>query len=119
MSFRVASPRLQRRLLPYLLLALALAQTLGAMHRIVHSPLALQHGVAKAVPHGFAALFAGHASEQGCDAYDQLSHADLLPATTAALPPAAPVDGVESLQVAWQLAGPRPGFLARGPPLAG
>lgn len=116
MSSRIASRRLHRKLLPFVLVALALAQTLGAMHRIVHAPLALQNEVATAAPHGLAALFAGHGTEHGCDFYDQLSHADLLPGTIAVLPPAVPVESVESLHLAWHVASQGAGFLARGPP---
>ena len=116
MSFRLASPRLQRKLLPLVLLALVMAQTLGALHRVVHSPLAVPSLAAKAAPHGLATLFAGHTTEQGCDAYDQLSHADVLPGVAPVLAPPVPVEAIVVRHVASHIAGTRAGFRARGPP---
>jgi len=112
------SPRRLRQLLPVLLLALAFAQTLGAMHRIVHTP---NHGggaarAATTTPSPMTFLFAGHASEQGCDLFDQLSHADFLPAVAVALAPLVPIDAttlpVQSRHRPVEAAS----FLARGPP---
>jgi hypothetical protein len=131
--------------------ALVLAQTLGALHRVVHSPLASRaaiaqaagsrlggpahaspvsasHAAAKAAPamsgeprsgRGWLVLFSGHASEQGCDLFDQLSHADFLLAWAPAPPPAfvapqpvarMPLDAVAAIRTA---------FRARAPPRFG
>ena len=112
--------RLRRPLLAGVLLALVLAQTLGAIHRIVHAPLAGGHAAlvtgAKATSHPLAALFAGHAGEQGCELYDQLSHADLLPVLPAALPPAAPAPVLDAAAPGGCVAQPVAGPPARGPP---
>jgi hypothetical protein len=118
MTPRLAASLRLHRLLPLLLLAVALAQTLGAMHRIVHLPHAARGDGQKATPtpHRFAALFAGHASEQGCELYDQLSHADLVPGAIASLTAVPPAMPDEPRYGARHLAAPATGFLARGPP---
>ncbi|MEP7300835.1 MAG: hypothetical protein ABI699_04845 [Caldimonas sp.] len=115
MSSRIVSS-LQRKLLPFVLLSLVLAQTLGALHRVVHARGAVPQLAAKAAPHGLAALFAGHASEQGCEVYDQLSHADLLPGVAAVVPVVVAVRAVEPLRLASHPTGRCAGFLARAPP---
>src|SRR5437763_1512108 len=94
MPFRQTSRHLRRTILSLVLWALTLAQTLGAIHRVVHAPLAVQAAAAQAVavkaPSGTAiavaqspttwlqALFYGHSAEHRCDLYDQSSHADVL-----------------------------------------
>jgi hypothetical protein len=112
--------RLRRPLLAGVLLALVVAQTLGAMHRIVHAPAGNGHLAfvdAKGTPHGLAALFSGHSSEHGCDLYDQLAHADLLPALPPALPSVPPAPLPEAAVRVACIAQPVAGHLARGPPL--
>ena len=113
--------RLRRPLLAGVLLALVLAQTLGAMHRIVHAPRAngqVAAGLAaKGMPHGLAALFAGHSGEQGCELYDQLVHADLLPVLPPALPPVPPAPAPDAVVRVACFAQPIAGHLARGPPV--
>ena len=112
------------------LIALALAQTLGAMHRVVHVPALGVAGLAAstapvastglaAVPRPAStleALFAGHDAEHACDQFDQLTHADIVFGTY----PAWLLDagGCDRLPTppGWQLAAQAAGFLARGPP---
>jgi hypothetical protein len=129
MSFRVDTARMRRSLCGVLLLALVVAQTLGALHRIVHAPL-LAHlasgsaafaGNADAArnPGGLAALFSGHASEQGCDLYDQLSHADLLPAGVAPLALPSVVVRLDVAGLCAPALARLTAFHARGPPLLG
>ena len=107
-----------------LLLALVLAQTLGLVHRIVHAPLgghpAMSASVSMTSSTGWLkALFAGHSSEQGCDLYDQLSHADAVPQapTTAILVP--DCNAVLGWHSVGRVAAQAAGYLARGPPPAG
>ena len=120
MPFRQTSRRFRRTLYSVVLLALALAQTLGLVHRIVHSPLAT-HAVAFAgAPAGsgwLQALFFGHDTEQGCHLYDQLSHSDLIHVDVAVVPVlhVAPVH--DSTIPGSHIAAQAAGFLARGPPL--
>ena len=115
---------------PVLVLACALlwAQALGLAHRIVHGPqlgglaavsqtaTAASEGVARLEQGFWAQLLAGHQGESDCRVFEQLSHADALPALPLlALPVLAPLP---PLVVA--VAGLRPGpslpFQARGPP---
>ncbi len=116
-----------------LALALALAQTLGLVHRIVHVPLLLQGAAGTLAPARAAvgataspetqksalqALFIGHAFEHGCDLYDQASHADML--GVAVLVAAAldlPSQTLARTLPTWYLAAQAAGFLARGPPV--
>ena len=120
MPFRATSRRLRHTILGVVLLALALAQTLGAVHRIVHSPLSApavgSDWSARSGSTWLQALFAGHGNEQGCDLYDQLSHADLIQVAVAAVVLLQPVAARDSVPVASQLAALLPGFRARGPP---
>jgi hypothetical protein len=112
--------RLRRPLLAGVLLALVAAQTLGAIHRIVHATLPngeFAFVSAKGTPHGLAALFAGHSGEQGCEVYDQLAHADLLPALPPALPPAVPEPAPGAVVHIGCVAQPIAASLARGPPV--
>lgn len=122
MPLRHSSLRFRRTWLFLVLLALALAQTLGLMHRIVHGPLPapLAHVVvadeAQASPDWLHSLFAGHDQKHDCRLYDQISHADLA---CGQLPALEPIEFVESPVVvhsAWHLAWQAAGFLARGPP---
>lgn len=117
---------------PVLLLACALlwAQALGLAHRIVHGPqLASLHAVSQAataevsaagavVADGFLAqLFAGHQADSDCRVFEQLSHADTLPAVPLlALPALAPLPPV-AVAAAGRFICLRLPFQARGPPL--
>ena len=126
MLLRAASMRLRRSLCMTMLVALALTQTLGLVHRIVHAPSAAHPaysvGTAAAQPSSgigwLKALFAGHSSEQGCDLYDQFSHAGGIP-TASAL---AVVPEAGNPVIAWHggvpMAAQAAGCLARGPPQA-
>ncbi len=129
MPLRTLSGRGRVALCSVLLLALALAQTLGFVHRIVHAPLMLQ-ATAGAVPqsmpapsaapskHGLQALFAGHFFEHGCDLFDQASHADMLGvASVVAMPIELPSEAPARALPMWQIAAQAAGFLARGPPV--
>ena len=120
--------RVRRTLCVALLVALALAQTLGLLHRIVHARLGVHAALAASAGEvvqpssktgdALKALFAGHSNEQGCDLYDQFTYADGV----ATAPPAAVLlhtaeTGAHSF-VALALAVQAAGFLARGPPAA-
>ncbi len=103
-----------RSLVLSLCLALALLQTLGVMHRVVHAP----HGADGHATGWLERLFAGHAANgHGCDAYDQASHGDLAGGFAAldvpAVPPAVELPLPHS---SWHTAAQARGFLARGPP---
>jgi hypothetical protein len=80
-----------------LMFALLAMQTLGFMHRVVHSPqgsvahLAQAHDAHEehhALDIGH--LFAGHEDDSACRVYDQLSHADLLSCVPAVALPVVP-----------------------------
>ena len=131
MPSRQASRRFRSTLFAVVLMAFALAQTMGLMHSIVHAAFPAHAtanvggmnagGVtASATPAlgWLQALFVGHAGKQGCQLYDQLSHGDLTAAPIGAavlsLPPGAWGDPARP---AWHLAAQAAGFLARGPPL--
>lgn len=127
MPLRAASVRLRRSLCMTVLVALAMAQTLGLVHRIVHAPLVghpaySTRGPAAALPavktDWLKALFAGHSSEQGCDLYDQFSHADGIPTAPALVLPPEPGDRATPWHAASAMAAQAAGCLARGPPRA-
>jgi hypothetical protein len=119
MPLRRISRRVRNTLLCAVLIALALAQTLSLLHRIVHAPhlWAAPASVEHALDQGwFKTLFAGHDHAGGCELYDQLGHADLMwgePADPCA---------VQATELrlcdhpGWLLASQAAGFLARGPP---
>jgi hypothetical protein len=138
MLLRTLSARRRRMLCLAMLVALALAQTLGLIHRIVHAPagsyaafVASSAGAGAAFNTGstgaaaafntstdwLKALFAGHASEQGCDLYDQFSHADGVPAAPAVVVLLAAADVASPSPAASRVAAQAAGFLARGPPV--
>ncbi len=122
-----------------LVAALLVVQMLGLAHRVTHAG----HGqdwaaeraadtiattattdttagasteVAPRVPGFFAALFAGHAGQRDCDAFDQMSHADVARAS-APIVVAEPLPGAPVVfHGAWHIAAQAHGFLARGPP---
>ena len=117
-----SSTRSLRTLLFSVLIALAFAQALGAMHRVLHAPkivhamLAASSAPADSGASVFDVLFAGHDSEHACDHYDQSSHADLASGAHTVFAPAPMAGQPVALRPGWQLASPRAGFLARGPP---
>jgi len=115
---------LRRAVLAWTLAALAIAQTLGAMHAVAHAPRLAAFGSspvlgdASALPTGWLAELFAHPqhADHACDLYDQLSHADLLPALPIVPPPALLPVAVQVVHLAWHLASEAAGFLARGPP---
>ena len=132
MPLHAASLQLRRLACSALLVALVLAQTLGLVHRIVHAPTGGHSALAvpvlasasasaamEAGTRWLKALFSGHSSEQGCDLYDQLSHADAVPEAPAAAILAHGLDAVPTRHSAGQVAAQAAGFLARAPPPAG
>ena len=119
--------------LAVVLVAVALAQTLGAMHRVVHAPGAIAAGslvgqalrepaaptgVVRADTSALGAFFAGHDSEHACEQFDQLTHADLVTNGHASVGFAAVACEPPRGHAGWQLAAQAAGFLARGPPAA-
>ena len=121
------------RWLAVALICLVFAQTLGALHRVVHAGGVTGASVSTTlapnfesvrsaefagVSLDFEALFVGHADHEVCDQFDQLSHADLLSGSHA--PIALPLTGDMSTVAhpGWNLAEQAAGFLARGPPRA-
>ena len=139
MRLSLTTARLRRTMLFIVMAALLLAQTLGLVHRVVHSPQALhmafgasatsappgatdfQPSQADATPFApahsrwLARLFAAHA-DSGCDSYDQLAHADFLWAHPPGLTEQAVRVSTPSFNPVWQLAAQAAGYLARGPP---
>jgi hypothetical protein len=115
--------RFRRLACSTLLFALVLAQTLGLVHRIVHAPIGAHPAIAASASttagtSWLKALFAGHSSEQGCDLYDQLSHADAVPTPPTAAILVHALDAVPTWHSVGYLAAQAAGFLARGPPPA-
>ncbi|HEX7441958.1 MAG TPA: hypothetical protein VF319_17885 [Caldimonas sp.] len=123
-SLRASSARFRRTLFSVVLLALVLAQTLGLVHRIVHSPLALHSTAPSGAPptrpvsDWLKALFAGHSTEQGCELYDQLGHADFVALDAVPVPLLHPTEASVASRPVLHLAAQAAGFLARGPPRA-
>ena len=160
MPLRTLSARLRRTLCMAMLVALALAQTLGLIHRIVHAPaggyaafaassagtgttsntdsasevaassmsgaraaaaLSTTNAGAAAAFNAstdwLKALFAGHSSEQGCDLYDQFSHADGVSTAPAVVVLLAAGDVASASPARSRVAAQAAGFLARGPPV--
>lgn len=134
-------PSTRRRGFAFVLaLALVAVQMLGLAHRIVHADrMQLASTSAKSVLAGVGDpasaaqlksaghrgtgswlldLFAGHDPGHDCDAFDQMSHADIAVGMTldAALPAAA--TEACTAHAAWHLAAQAQGFLARAPPSA-
>ena len=132
MPFRVSSRRLRRTIFSIVLLALALAQTLGVVHRVAHSPLTVHArsslgaqpaGVTSARAdqpgaHWLQALFSGHDNERGCHLFDQLSHSDLMQVEVTVVACLHPDESPRVARPGWHFAAQASGFLARGPPLA-
>ena len=123
MPFRQTSRRFRSTIFSFVLLALMLAQTLGLVHRIVHSPLAAHAAASAGAPSvqsgsdWLQALFSGHDTEQGCHLYDQLSHSDLIHVDVAVVPVLHVAPSHDPTIPASHIAAQAAGFLARGPPL--
>ena len=122
MSLRHLTARTIRTLLFSVMGALVFAQTLSALHRVVHAPHAAsaaatgQGQIFRTSTKVIEALFAGHDSEHACDQYDQLNHADLAVGVHAFVVPTTLVEVPVAVHPGWQLAAQAAGFLARGPP---
>jgi hypothetical protein len=119
MPLRATSVRARRAIVSVVLLALALAQTLGMAHRLVHRAPAVHASTsvgAPAAPGWLKALYRGHSTEQGCELYDQLSHADLLQVEIAAPVHVHAVETCVPAPMALLAAAAPTGFHARGPP---
>lgn len=133
---RTLSQRARAAWLVAALVALAFAQTLGAMHRVVHAPTLGPAALLAASAESAAgldsraradavgapvsaleALFTGHAAEHACDQYDQLTHADFLVGVHLPLPHDTAPSDTQPLHPGWRLAAQAAGFLARGPPI--
>ena len=105
-----------------LALAMVLAQTLGLLHSVVHSPLAesaaTSHAAEAHTPSDswVEQLFAGHGNESDCRIYDQLSHADAAPALASVALPLALAPFVFALLSRLAVARWHALFQARGPP---
>jgi hypothetical protein len=105
-----------------LALALVLAQTLGLLHGVVHSPLAESAASAHAVDSStkpdtwVERLFAGHSDESDCRVYDQLRHADAAPTLAAVALSLVLTPFVFSLLSGLAVARWHALFQARGPP---
>ena len=107
-----------RTLLFCVLAALVFAQTLAALHRVVHAPTPNGAQAQRAAPQAsiLEALFAGHDVEHGCDHYDQLNHADLASGAAPGFAHALIAFEAPAGHPGWHLAPQAAGFLARGPP---
>lgn len=120
MPVRPSSLHQRRALIAVLLLALALTQTLGAVHR-VFSGHAVSHQSAATgggADAGFLeSLFAGHGDERDCKMFDQQAHADLASGEAAASQTAGGIEALVIPHAAWQMASQAAGYLARGPPV--
>ncbi len=123
MTLLRTAPRHRRLALAWwLAAALLLAQGLGLVHAVRHAPgLVSAHATAHthgAAPVDAATAFGGHAEDDvaSCQLYDQLTHADLLPA--AALPPlaAAAARALPAAQPAGRLPRCSTAYSARAPP---
>ena len=121
MPIRSLSPELRRALIATLLVALALTQTLGAIHRVLSGHAGTQHrvvaGAAGADAGALQSLFAEHHDERDCKVFDQLAHADLAWGEPAASPALAGGDTPVVTHESWQMASQAAGYLARGPPV--
>ena len=127
------NPALRRILTPLvfaMVVLMLLAQALGWVHRIAHSPASLravdasfdaQPSVTAELPlaHWVQALLPAHDSDRSCQLYDQLTHADVA---IGAMPGAVSHsfgDLPQATHRASRLAAQAAGFLARGPPAQG
>jgi hypothetical protein len=118
MPLRPTFIRLHAALAAALLVALVLAHTLGALHRVAHAG-----GDNDAVATAASAqqgwlldLFAGHDHDGGCELFDQLTHGDALCAAQGLPLPSPQPLSMATAHAGWQLAAQAAGFLARGPP---
>jgi hypothetical protein len=110
------------------LASLLLVQSLGLLHRTVHSGLGTALGSASAsrsasapqahphAPTSVGTLFAGHKSDLDCRLFDQLAHADLAPLPVLAVP--CEFDSAATVQAlpAGHQPAPERSYRARGPP---
>lgn len=86
---RLHAKRLRRWVVHLTVASLLLAQSLGLLHRAVHQPAGgntLAAITAQHAPSAVASLFAGHTLDTDCRLFDQLTHADLAPLPSLALP---------------------------------
>jgi hypothetical protein len=121
MPARSVTPHLRRALIATLLLALALTQTLGVIHRVLSGHMAPQQRVVASTAGvdagAIQALFAGHHDEGDCKVFDQLAHADLAWGEAAVAVNLATGETPVLMHAAWQIASQAAGYLARGPPV--
>ena len=120
MPLRLLSPTLRRALIATLLVAWALTQTLGAVHRIssLHAA-AMSHTLAGTAGHDAGllhALFAGHHDERDCKAFDQQAHGDLAWGDAAACTESRGVETPVVTQAAGRVDAEPSVYWARGPP---
>jgi hypothetical protein len=113
------------------LASLLLVQSLGLLHRTVHTGLgtamvsasasgSVSASTPQAHPHApasFGTLFAGHKSDLDCRLFDQLAHADLAPLPVLAVP--CEFDSAAAVQAlpAGHQPAPERSYRARGPPV--
>ncbi len=112
-----------RLLAATLAMALALVQSIGLLHGIVHlgdsAPAFADRGVPGqgADRHDdLTALFSGHDGEHDCERFDQMSHADLAVGGAVDLGAMPLPQHAAVAHPAWHIAAQARGFLARGPP---
>ena len=127
------NPALRRILTPLIfaiLVLMLLAQALGLVHRIAHSPAPLRAVAASfdAQPSATAglplarwvqALLPAHDSDRSCQLFDQLTHADVAIGAMSAVASHSFGDLPQATHRASRLAAQAAGFLARGPPAQG
>jgi len=111
-----------RALVAAWLVALALVQTLGLLHRLAHpggAPAGIALRAVAAADDGgvLASMFAGHdADGAACDLYDGVAHADLDVGMPSLPGPAIHAAPAPAFHRGWQIAAQAAGALARGPP---
>ena len=127
------NPALRRILTPLIfaiLVLMLLAQALGLVHRIAHSPAPLRAVAASfdAQPSATAglplarwvqALLPAHDSDRSCQLFDQLTHADVAIGAMPSVGSHSFGDVPQATHRASRLAAQAAGFLARGPPAQG
>ena len=127
------NPALRRILTPLIfamVVPMLLAQALGWVHRIAHSPASLravaasvetQPSVTAGLPlaHWVQALLPAHDSDRSCQLFDQLTHADVVIGAMPSVGSHSFGDLPQATHRASRLAAQAAGFLARGPPAQG
>ena len=127
------NPALRRIITPLIfamVVLMLLAQALGWVHRIAHSPASLravdasfdaQTSATAELPlaHWVQALLPAHDSDRSCQLYDQLTHADVAIGAMPAAVSHSFGDLPQATHRASRLAAQAAGFLARGPPAQG